>query len=91
MTKGEPSMQKALRKGLFSQQRIMFLALFIVGLLIGLYLEHTFIEPAISNDTNERIALLSAKNNLQTEQIQVYAQCLQKNNVELASCENLSG
>ncbi|MDO8537636.1 MAG: hypothetical protein Q7S21_02005 [archaeon] len=86
--KGEPSMERALKKGsLISKEIIIIIVALIIGLLIGSWLSLTYIAPELYKDTDERIALLSTKNNIQTQQIQSYAQCLQKNNVALESCE----
>ena len=86
--KGEPSMERALKKGgLFSREIIIIIAALIIGILVGSYISITFIAPQLYKNTDERIALLSAKNNIQTQQVQTYAQCLQKNNIDLASCE----
>lgn len=85
--KGEPSMEQALKKGGISREIIIIIVALIIGILIGGYLSVTFIAPQLYKNTDERIALLSAKNNIQTQQVQTYAQCLQKNNIDLASCE----
>lgn len=85
--KGEPSMERALKKGIFSKEMIIIIVALIIGILLGSYLALTFIAPQLYKDTDQRIALLSEKNNIQTQQIQTYAECLQKNNVDLASCE----
>ena len=85
--KGEPSMERALKKGIFSTERLIIIAALIIGILLGSYLSLTYIAPQLYKDTDERLALLGEKNNIQTQQIQTYAQCLEKNNIQLNSCE----
>jgi hypothetical protein len=75
------------KRGFFSQQRVLMLFFFVVGLIIGIYFALVVIEPEINKDINERITLLSSKNNVQSEQIQVYVSCLENNNIVLESCE----
>ena len=57
-------------KGFFNQSRILLIVLFFAGLIVGLAVEHQFVEPLLNTELTGGLNQCLSKNKLLDQEIQ---------------------
>ncbi len=74
------------KKRFFSIQKMFVIFLFIIGIIIGAYIEHTMIEPSFNESLNQQLDKCELKKSIQDEQLDAYLKCLQKEDINPYEC-----
>jgi uncharacterized membrane-anchored protein YhcB (DUF1043 family) len=75
------------KKSIFSNKFTLIALALLIGIIIGGYLMHVFIEPELNKDSITELNSLKAKNSLLDEQVSNLSDCLQKVNIDPNSCK----
>jgi regulatory protein YycI of two-component signal transduction system YycFG len=62
----------------FKASIIIAIFLFVFGLIVGIFLEHYFVEPVFNKKIHSELAECEIKKDLQEEQLNYYIACLQE-------------
>jgi len=84
----EKDMREVVGKG-FPIQTILFVFLFIVGLLVGIYIEYQLENNPLSPFTQTEegsLALCKTKLSIQDKQIASYIACMQEKGIDINAC-----
>ncbi|MBN2126830.1 MAG: hypothetical protein JW703_00385 [Candidatus Diapherotrites archaeon] len=74
------------KKSFFSNKFTLIALALLIGVVIGGYLMHVFIEPELNKDSVSEMNSLKSTNSLLDEQVSALSDCLKKVNIDPNSC-----